>query len=197
MLAGIGLLAAISVTACAAHPAGNVAGPPSSPARTGAASPAGTGAASPTATPAVSPSAATPTAAPTGPGGVQNLVMSSALLNELTAVYVAARNISLSDISGGGPLPGEAYYAYDPATDTYWALANFAPSSTAPWNIQESFQYGGKTGMYRKAGAAGTWQIGVPGNPYLCGELQWYPQNVLITWALPTALPAGQCCITC
>lgn len=85
-------------------------------------------------------------------------------------------------------MPGSVYYAYDPATDTYWALADFAPSSTASLNVQVGFQDGGSYGMYRKAGA-GSWQVQQPGFPPICGEAKFFPQAVLMAWSISTSLP--------
>jgi len=39
----------------------------------------------------------------------------------VTAAYVAFRQISVSDVSG--TRPNSVYYAYDQATNTYWAMA--------------------------------------------------------------------------
>lgn len=42
--------------------------------------------------------------------------------------------------------------------------------------------------------AAGAWQVHISLNPVLCGELRFFPQTVLLTWASPTAPPAGLTC---
>jgi hypothetical protein len=105
---------------------------------------------------------------------------------ELTAAFVAEKGISLSDTAG--TFPGSVYYAYDPATGTYWALAHFEPSSTASLNVQVSFQDGGNFGMFRRTGA-GSWQVGIAGEPPVCGELKFYPQAVLMAWSLPATAP--------
>jgi hypothetical protein len=176
MLLSVGLAATLSMAACAASKPPNSAG-------------LGT---SHTVPPAVS---RTPThaATPTRPGGVENLVISSAVRSELTAAYIADRGISLSDVSGGGPMPGSVYYAHDPAKDTYWALAGFEPSSTASLNVQVGFQDGGGSPMFRKVGA-GAWHVGNPGVPSFCGEVQWFPLAVLSAWSLPTTPAPGLTC---
>jgi hypothetical protein len=124
---------------------------------------------------------------------VQNLVITSAGKGDLTAAYVAFRQISPSDVLGGGPMPGSVYYAYVPATDTYWALAAFEPSSTASQNAQVGFQDGGSIGMFRKV-ATDAWQVGNPGIPTFCGEVQWFPAAVLAAWSLPTTPAPGLTC---
>src|SRR5262249_15254358 len=128
-----------------------------------------------------------PSATPTG---IQNLVISSAGKSQLAAAFVAAKGISLSDLAGGGPEAGSVYYAYDPSTDTYWALASFTPSSTASMNVQVGFQDGGSYGMYRKTGS-GSWQVEQPGFPEICGEVKFFPPAVLTAWSISSSLPAA------
>jgi hypothetical protein len=117
MAAGLTVLLTVSIAACSANPAPSNAGPDKRQAVTPAASTTPSAAASPT--------AAAPSATPATPGGVQNLVITSAEKSELTAGFAAREGMSVSSVLGGGPLPGSVYYAYDPATGTYWALANF------------------------------------------------------------------------
>jgi hypothetical protein len=147
-------------------------------------------AASHTPTHAASPPAATPSATP---GGVQNRVITSAEKSQLTAAYLAFRQLQLSDVAGEGPMPGSVYYAYDPVTNTYWALADFEPSSSASLNAQVGFQDGGGIAMYRMAGA-GPWQVENPGFPPPCGELRFFPAAVLTAWSMPTMAPPGLTC---
>jgi hypothetical protein len=182
ILAGIAMLAAAGMTACSAN-----------------GTPSGTGQVTVTTTiPATSASAAAtqpataPSATPSSASGIQNLVITSAGKSDLTAAYVANKGISLSDISGGGPTPGSVYYAYDPSTNTYWALADFQPSSTASQNVQVGFQDGGSYGMYQKAGS-GSWQVQQPGFPPICGEAKFFPQAVLAAWLISTN-PLPQAC---
>jgi hypothetical protein len=102
------------------------------------------------------------------------------------------RGISLSDVAGAGPTAGSVYYAYDPSTDTYWALATFAASSTASMNAQVGFQDGGGTGMFKKAGATGAWQATRGSFPEICGEVTYFPAAVLTAWSI--SKPAGIGC---
>lgn len=88
------------------------------------------------------------------------------------------------------PKAGSVYYAYDPSTDTYWALATFAASSTASMNAQVGFQDGGGTGMFKKAGATGAWQATRGAFPEICGEVTYFPAAVLTAWSISsTSLP--------
>jgi hypothetical protein len=172
ILAGIALLAVAGVSACSTN------GTPGSGQVTVTTTIPGT-TASAAAAQSVTPSTAS---------GIQNLAISAAGKSDLTAAYVASKGISVSDISGGGPMPGSVYYAYDPSTDTYWALADFQPSSTASQNAQVGFQDGGSYGMYRKAGSS-SWQVQQPGFPPICEEVKFFPQAVLMAWSISTNLP--------
>jgi hypothetical protein len=185
MAIGLGLAAMLSMAACAAsnplNSAGSGNGHPVAPAASSR----------PTTHPAVPP-AGTPSATPAAPGGVQNLVISSAERDALTAAFVAVKGISPSDV--GGTYPGSVYYAYDPATDTYWALAQFWPSRTASFDVQVSFQDGRGDAMFRKAGS-GPWQAQLIASiPYVCNEVKFFPPAVLNAWKLPASLPAGLHC---
>ena len=169
------MLATAGLAACSTNGTPSSAGPGNGQTTTVAASANANAAAS---QPAAAPS-------PT-PTGIQNLVISSAEKSQLAAAYVASKSISLSDLAGGGPAAGSVYYAYDPSTDTYWALASFAPSSTASLNVQVGFQDGGSYGMYKKAGS-GSWQVQQPGFPEICGEAKFFPQAVLTAWGISTS----------
>jgi hypothetical protein len=178
MLVGLVFLAAAAIAGCGLTQPPNSAGP-------------GNGSAT---TPEATAAATTPGTSPAASGGVQDLVISSAAKSELTTAYLAFRGgISLSDVAGAGPMPGSVYYAYDPTTDTHWALADFEPSSTASLDVQVGFQDGGGRAMFRKTGA-GAWQVGTPGVPYFCGEVKFFPQPVLIAWSMPTTAPPGLTC---
>jgi hypothetical protein len=183
-LAALALLATVGVAACTASQAPSSAGPGNGRTTFPAASPIPTRAASPS---------GTPSATSAGPGGIRNLVISSAERSALTAAFVADKGISPSDVLGAGPLPGSVYYAYDPATDTYWALTEFQPSNAASLNVKVNFQDGGNIGMFQKAGP-GSWQVQTPGWPPICSEPLFFPQTVLVAWSLPTSASPGTGC---
>jgi hypothetical protein len=81
---------------------------------------------------------------------------------ELTAAFADYKGISPSDIAEIEP--GSAYYAYDPATDTYWARADFLPSRTASFKVLVGFQDGASIGLFTRF-ANGSWQVQLGGNP--------------------------------
>jgi hypothetical protein len=183
ILAGLALVATAGMTACSAN---------GTPTNSGQGNVQTTNPAATTSA-AAAQTAAAPSATPSSTGGIQNLVISAAEKSQLTAAFVALKGISLSDVAGAGPTQGSVYYAYDPATDTYWALAQFATSSTASFNVQVNFQDGGSIGMFRKAGA-GAWQVQLGSVPEWCGEAQFFPLPVLAAWSMPTTKPAGLGC---
>lgn len=174
VLVGLGLLASIGVVGCTAN---------------SAASPPASGNGQTTSSPVVA-SSSTPTpivsSTPTGSGGISNLVVTGATRSELTAAYAAYKGILLSYVAG--TRPNSVYYAFDPATDTYWAMATFEASTTAPLNVTVNFQDGGDIGFFTKVGS-GTWQVQLGGEPAECTELRFYPQAVLTAWSLPTSPP--------
>jgi hypothetical protein len=100
---------------------------------------------------------------------------------------------TLSNGSAATAASAAVYYAYDPATDTYWALAEFEPSATASFNVQVNFQDGGGIGMFRKA-VSGDWQAQLGSVPPWCAESQFFPLPVLAAWSMPTSKPAGLGC---
>jgi hypothetical protein len=170
VLGWLGLLATVAVAGCTAT---STSGP---------AVPGHGRSASPAAATAVSPGA-TSGSAPAGSGGVRNLPVNRDVRDELTAAYVDFRGISLSDIAG--TIPGSVYYAYDPATDTYWAEATFVPSRTASPKVLVGFQDGGSIGLFARAARTG-WQVWLGGEPVVCTEVPFFPPAVLTAWSLPT-----------
>jgi hypothetical protein len=118
-------------------------------------------------------------------------MVTSAVRSQLTAAYVALRQISASDVSG--TQPNSVYYAYDQATNTYWAMADFMPAKTAPQNVLVNFQDGGSTGLYTKIGS-GPRQVRHGGIPAVCVESEFFPKSVLAAWAISTNRPPGLNC---
>jgi hypothetical protein len=177
MLGWLGLLATVAVAGCTAS-----SGP-------GPAAPGHGRSASGAATTAVSPTAVS-RPAPAGPGGVRDLAVSRDVRNELTAAYADYRGISPSDVAG--TIPGSVYYAYDPATYTYWAQADFAPSSTASFKVLVGFQDGASIGLFTRI-ANGSWQVRLGGEPVVCAEVRFFPQAVLTAWSLRLDTAAFGC----
>jgi hypothetical protein len=177
MLGWLGLLATVAVAGCTATATSTSS--PAAPDRS----------ASPAATTAVSPRA-TAGSAPAGPGGVRNLAVNREARNELTAAYADYRGISPADVAG--TRPGSVYYAYDPATYTYWAQADFAPSSTASFKVLVGFQDGASIGLFTRI-ANGRWQVRLGGEPVVCAEVRFFPQAVLTAWSLRLDTAAFGC----
>jgi hypothetical protein len=177
MLDWLGLLATVAVAGCTAASTSGAAAP-------------GHGRSASLAAIAAVPPGATSGAAPAGPGSVRNLVVSRDVRNELTAAYVGYRAIAPSDVAG--TRPGSVYYAYDPATDTYWALANFLPSSTASSRVLAGFQDGASIGLFTRAGT-GSWRVHLGGEPVVCTEVRFFPHPVLTAWSLPTETAGSGC----
>lgn len=188
MFAGLGLLTTVGMAACSAHASPASAGPGNSQTASTVASPAAT-------TQAASPPALAPSATPAASGGVQNLVASSAVRNELTTTFVAYWGLSPSELQGGGALSRTVYYAYDPADETYWALTMFAVAYGDPSNVQNDFVATDGNAMFREVGS-GPWQYQPGTLPLICSELQFIPLAVLTAWSMPTT-PAADSGITC
>jgi hypothetical protein len=180
MLLGISAVALASLAACSAKTAPTTAGAMNNPTAT----PAASAAATPKATMAASPPAGAPSATPTASGGIENLVITSAEKNELTLALAAWEDLPVSDISGGAPDPGSVYYAYEPATNTYWALATFTSGIGPPNQFLV---------MFWQTGLAGPWHVAEDGT-LICGEIQWFGPAVLAAWSLPTTPPPGVTC---
>jgi hypothetical protein len=195
-LAGLALLASLGVAGCTANPS---ASPPASgPTQT--TSPAAVAPGSSGVTPSasgVTPSATTAPTASSTPGGsavsaaVRNLTVTGATRSSLTTAFAAFKGIPQSDIAG--TRPNSVYYAFDPAADTYWALAEFTATATAPQDVTVNFQDGGDIGLFTKVGA-NPWQVRLGGIPPECNELKFYPQVVLAAWSLPTSPTVANMC---
>jgi hypothetical protein len=172
VLGWLGLLATVAVAGCAAISTSS----PAAPGHSRSASPA--------------PATAVAVSAPAGTGGVRKLPVSRDVRNELTVAYVNSRGISLSDVAG--TIPGSVHYAYDPATDTYWAEADFLPSRTASQKVLVGFQDGGSIGLFARA-ARSSWQVQLGGEPVVCAEVPFFPPAVLMAWSLPADTAAFGC----
>ena len=188
-LAGLALLASIGVAGCTANSTtSSLASGPAQTASPTAAAPSSSGVTPSTTT------APTATSTPTGSAdsaAVRNLSVTGATRSALTAAYAAFKGIPQSDIAG--TRPDSVYYAFDPAADTYWAMAVFVATTTAPMNVTVNFQDGGDIGLFSKVGA-GSWQVRLGGEPAQCTELTFYPHVVLAAWSMPTSPTTANMC---
>jgi hypothetical protein len=120
---------------------------------------------------------------------VQNLDATTAVQSTLTQVYANSRQLPTSDVE---LVPGSVYYAYDPSTMDYWALAQFEPAAGDTLNQQVGFQDGGGTGLY-KMQSGGAWSMGIAGEPAICEEIKYYPASVLAAWNISTSAVPQAC----
>lgn len=133
-----------------------------------------TGGTSPTTTSATSTGGTSTTA------GARNLVVTNSLRADLLAAGAASNGIPASDYTG--LTRGRTFYAYDPATNTYWAGAQLVPSSSS-MRAQVSVQDDGAYLLFNKS-AGGAWTVhsvgmtGVGGSP--CPVT--VPSGVLAVW---------------
>ena len=100
---------------------------------------------------------------------------------ELRRAYVAARpGVRLDEVAG--PRRGTLYYAFEPATKTYWAIAWFDPSPRARYQTQVNFQDGMGGGVFTRSGSR-RWraQVHERGNLPCPGDV---PDAVLRAWRL-------------
>src|ERR1035437_1957546 len=124
---------------------------------------------SPTPTPTASTSAAisqptdtTGSLTTTGKQAAQSLVVTSEIKSQLLQAGAALNSLPASAFDG--LMSGLTYYAYDPATATYWAGAKLVPSSSS-LGAQVSVQDNGSYVLFhRPAGKAWTAQdVGLAG----------------------------------
>lgn len=158
--------------------AGGVAGIPASLAAAGCTSGASPAAAPPTSQPARTgadvPASSSPSSSPTPtPAGTENLLVSPSVRHELTAAYEAFMRFKPSGIAGTAA--NSVYYAYDSATNVYWAMATFEPVAAALHSTPGSplfdelvdMQDGGNEGMFTKT-SGGSWLVRNAGVPPQC-----------------------------
>jgi hypothetical protein len=123
----------------------------------------------------------TPTRSTTASTSAQNLFATSAVKSALTAAYIAYTHFPASDIAGTEP--GSVYYAYLPPTDTYWALAMFAPSATASGQTIFSLKDTGNVGIFSRQ-TGGNWSMISPGSLPFCPSQTTIPSSVQALWGL-------------
>ena len=185
----LGLLAAVGIAGCTggSAPVTSASGQPASFA---ASAPPASATAVSAPSPAAPAPAATSSAAPGSPGEVKNLVVTPSVRSELLAAYAAFRTIPASDVQG---VPGSVYYAYQPATGTYWAKAHYEPASGDSQAVAVGFQDGGGDGFYKKT-VNGSWLVSLGGEPGVCYALKFFPLQVLAAWSQPTSVTPASIC---
>jgi hypothetical protein len=179
--AALGLLILGGITGCTAS------SPPTTASGSARSAPPATSAPASTAT---IPAVTTSPSASAGQGGVQNLVASNSLRTQLITVFATYKQIPMSEMTG--IQQGSLYYAYDPSTGTYWAMAIFTVSASAPQAVQVDLQDGGNTGLFKMIGG-GAWQMQLGGVPPVCAYGPFFPAAVLAAWALPAQVAGIPC----
>jgi hypothetical protein len=118
-------------------------------------------------------------------GADQNLPVTDQVKSDLVAAYVAHGGLPAAQV--GGTAPGSVYYAFRPATQTYWAIASFVPSASADMNTQVAMQDDGCCGIFTQAsGGVWTFVATFEGGP--CpGQI---PADLETLWNLT---PPGRC----
>jgi hypothetical protein len=128
--------------------------------------------------------AASPSASPAG-SRAQNLVAGSAVKAALLAAFAAAKRLPQDEVTG--PLPGTLYYGLDSSTGTYWAVARFGLTSSAPFQAAVDMQDGFNTGIFSRHGDQ-AWTVRPGGIPFPCpGEL---PADLMSVWGMTSS---GSC----
>jgi hypothetical protein len=128
-----------------------------------------------------------PTATPsTRATGAANLPVTTALLAQLRTAYLAENHLPPAQVVGplqAGPQYeanfGSVRYTYIPATDTFWALAQFGPSSKATLATQVAFQDGANIGIFSHRPGQPWRQVSTAGAPFPCWQA---PAEVLAAW---------------
>ena len=122
----------------------------------------------PAATATAAPSAATASA--TTPTSAQpvHLVADATVRHELLATFIAFRRNGANTAPGFAAIPPSAvagiaprtlHYAYDPATGTYWAVADFSPTEAASQTAAFiGFQDGGNAAVFTQP-PGGSWRV--------------------------------------
>jgi hypothetical protein len=110
----------------------------------------------------------------------KNLVVSNQVRAQLLAAGAALHKLPVADYTG--LVPKETYYAYNPATNTYWAGAGLIASKNSK-KAQIGDQDDGAYLVFEKP-AAGAWRAydaGIPGDSHFSCSIV-VPAGVLTVW---------------
>ncbi len=111
----------------------------------------------------------------------RKLAVTAALKRELVAAFAPAHGVPVKEV--GGTFPGSVFYAYDPATHTYWAEASFEPARGDSAKVADTFQDAGSNGIFSRT-ATGAWKYHGGGAPISCAEAKLVPKAVLKVWGV-------------
>jgi hypothetical protein len=109
-----------------------------------------------------------------------NLVVTNVIRGQLLAAGAAMHKLPTTDYTG--LRKGLTYYAYDPASSTYWAGAALVPSPSSQ-QAQIGNQDDGAYLVFKRAsgGAWKAWDAGIPGDSHF-GCTVRPPASVLRVW---------------
>jgi hypothetical protein len=112
---------------------------------------------------------------------VKSLVVTNAVRSQLVTAFAPVHHVSVSEI--GGTVPGSVFYAYDPSTRTYWAVASFYGAKSDSASVANSFQDAGSDGIFSRL-ATGTWRFRGAGAPL---DTCVIPPPVRAAWGMTSA----------
>ena len=119
--------------------------------------------------------------ASTTTAAVKNLVIGAGVRSQLVAAGAALHKLPTTDYTG--LIAGETYYAYDPATRTYWAGAGLVASKQLDPEAQVGDQDDGAYLVFDRP-AGGSWRAydaGIPGDSHFTCSMT-VPAAVLAVW---------------
>lgn len=135
--------------------------------------------------PTVTAAPTTPPATGAGPvGPARNLPLTPAVIHQLVVAGAAAKQVAASGFSGLEP--NRRYYAYDPASRTWWAAGAMVAKNPDAGGAAVSLNDAGAYDVFHRS-AGGQWvarESGGAGGPdlplRLCSD--WPPRSVLRLW---------------
>jgi hypothetical protein len=102
----------------------------------------------------------------------------------LIRAFAAYDQIPEQDVIGTAS--GSVYYAYDPSTSTYWALAKMDPRLTAPVSVLVKFQDGANRVIFAERSGSSWSVVNLVGEPP-CLAQQGLPAAIESLWGLTDA----------
>ncbi len=128
--------------------------------------------------------APTTTEAPTttvAPSAPRSLVADDSVKAALREAFLAIKGLQSDEIEPA-PKAGSVYYAFAPATQTYWAMAEFTPTASMTFQHGVNMQDGGDEGVFARS-RSGSWRaVSVGQIPWPCPG--WVPPDVEKAWDL-------------
>jgi hypothetical protein len=137
-------------------------------------------------------STSTAVAAPTTPAPTtsssatapRSLVADGSVKAALREAFLTAKGLQPDEIASA-PTAGSVYYAYAPATQTYWGMAEFTPTASMTFQHSVNMQDGGDEGIFARS-SGGSWRmLSIAQIPWPCPG--WFPPDIERVWALAMA----------